>query len=306
MSISEKTRKTIWARSGNRCAFCRTQLVLEKDPYDDIHPNIGEECHLISKQSNGPRHITDDNLEYDGPDNLILLCRNHHKMIDEQKDKYSVQDIKIIKEEHENWVKTALDPTGYKEDTLQQETAAPKSKLESLVELITNTHKNNMTEKSNQRILESPEGLTKAFEEGNYIKKIVNDFVADVLKNAEDFPIKIIPNTHRICNIEIRGYTIAFQLYQAYANSAKHTYLLIGTFNGTFDENGRADPILPAKIMEVMRLDFAVGPNNDFGWRNQEGKKEFYLSLTIIENWLEKFVKFASNPVNKSRTFFDM
>ena len=101
MAISDLTRKIIWARSGNRCAMCNTELVLEKDPSNNEHLNLGEECHIISKKPNGPRYQLIEFFDYDNPDNLLLLCGTHHTTIDNQIDKYPVDKLKQIKSDHE-------------------------------------------------------------------------------------------------------------------------------------------------------------------------------------------------------------
>lgn len=108
MAISDKSRKTLWARSGNRCAFCRIELVAEKDD-NDVNLNLGEECHIISSKAKGPRHKPDYLDDYDAYSNLILLCRNHHRMIDEQHETYLEKLLHQIKDNHENWVKSTID-----------------------------------------------------------------------------------------------------------------------------------------------------------------------------------------------------
>ncbi|MBN4048346.1 hypothetical protein JYU17_00070 [Flavobacteriaceae bacterium AH-315-O20] len=62
----------------------------------------------MDSKLNGPRHKS--NIEdYDVSDNLILLCRNHHKEVDELTDTYSEELLRYIKLSHENWVKNTLD-----------------------------------------------------------------------------------------------------------------------------------------------------------------------------------------------------
>lgn len=107
MAISGKDRKILWATSGNRCAICRCELVRDNDNNSKF--NIGEECHIISSQPNGPRH--EPNLDdYDTSDNLILLCRNHHKTIDEPTNisLFPKEKLLEIKKNHEEWVKEQL------------------------------------------------------------------------------------------------------------------------------------------------------------------------------------------------------
>ena len=54
MTISDKTRKLLWGRSGNRCAYCRQELVMPgKTDNDSI---VGDECHIIAKRETGPRN----------------------------------------------------------------------------------------------------------------------------------------------------------------------------------------------------------------------------------------------------------
>ena len=108
MAITDKNRKTLWGRSGNRCAMCRNELVAESNE-NKKNLNIGDECHIISKKPNGPRHISDYQEDYDDYENLILLCKNHHKTIDELWETYTVELLKLIKANHENWIKTVID-----------------------------------------------------------------------------------------------------------------------------------------------------------------------------------------------------
>ncbi|UIR57871.1 HNH endonuclease [Sphingobacterium sp. SRCM116780] len=105
MAISSKTRKFLWAKSGNRCAVCKVELITKKTTLNEF--NIGEECHIISSKPNGPRHIP-DLKEYDIYENLLLLCRNHHKEIDEFTDTYTEELLRYVKTSHENWIKNTI------------------------------------------------------------------------------------------------------------------------------------------------------------------------------------------------------
>jgi len=105
MAISDRTRKNLWAKSANRCSICKTELFAKQKDSEEF--NIGEECHIISAKTNGPRHKP--NLsDYDTFDNLILLCRNHHREIDELTDTYTEELLRYIKLNHENWVQSTI------------------------------------------------------------------------------------------------------------------------------------------------------------------------------------------------------
>ncbi len=110
MGISLKTHKLLWGRSGNRCAFpdCRHELIADETETDD-ESVIGDEAHVVAKNNDGPRGESDMSTEErDKYDNLILLCRIHHKIIDDQYLHYTVEKLKEMKITHEKWVKESL------------------------------------------------------------------------------------------------------------------------------------------------------------------------------------------------------
>lgn len=108
MPISDKTRKMLWGRSGNRCAVCHRELLIEATS-NDSESVIGDECHIVSGRPKGPRYdpaYPANNL--DEPSNLILLCRVHHKMVDDQCAEYPADRLQTLKEKHEEWVASHL------------------------------------------------------------------------------------------------------------------------------------------------------------------------------------------------------
>lgn len=110
MSVSLKTHKMLWGRSGMMCAFpdCKKELVSDESETDDASL-IGEEAHIVGKREDSPRGKSDLHLEQrDKFDNLILLCSIHHKIVDDQENTYTVEILKNYKREHLNWVKNNL------------------------------------------------------------------------------------------------------------------------------------------------------------------------------------------------------
>ena len=75
MAITSKTRKELWAKSGNRCAICKKELVHQISQEDGSFI-IGDECHIISSSIDGPRYKPGIE-DYDSYDNLLLLCKIH-------------------------------------------------------------------------------------------------------------------------------------------------------------------------------------------------------------------------------------
>lgn len=108
MPISDKTRKILWGRSGNRCAICRQELVVERTSADS-ESVIGMECHIVAEATRGPRHVPGwESGKYDDIENLLLLCGNHHKQVDDQAETYTVEILKQFKANHERWVAERL------------------------------------------------------------------------------------------------------------------------------------------------------------------------------------------------------
>lgn len=106
MAITDKTRKILWGRSGNRCAICRQSLVVSETSVDS-ESVVGDECHINSGVPKGPRYNLEMNPQnIDDISNLLLLCRVHHKMVDDQFETYTTDILKAIKANHEQWIES--------------------------------------------------------------------------------------------------------------------------------------------------------------------------------------------------------
>ena len=123
MSISNKIHKAIWGRSASRCAFPSCRKLLSEEYDGALNPTlVGEVCHISAARPGGERYdpaIT--NEERNSFNNLILLCRNHHKEIDDPENGerlFPCSTLLAMKTEHEEWVRSRLDfdPVAQKED----------------------------------------------------------------------------------------------------------------------------------------------------------------------------------------------
>jgi hypothetical protein len=98
----------LWGRSANRCAICRCELVMDPTETDD-EAIIGDECHIVAQEREGPRGESSLDFEQrDKYNNLLLLCKVHHKLIDDQPNTYTVERLREIKAAHEKWVRESL------------------------------------------------------------------------------------------------------------------------------------------------------------------------------------------------------
>jgi len=95
---TERDVKRLFALSLNQCAFpsCITPIFGLNDEL------VGEICHIKAHHPKGPRYDThQSDTERHAFQNLLLLCRNHHKVVDDDPEKYTVERLKEIKRQHE-------------------------------------------------------------------------------------------------------------------------------------------------------------------------------------------------------------
>lgn len=91
------TLRELYLKSGNQCAFpgCN-ELIIDKNGVF-----IGEVCHIEAAKTGGERfneeQSNDDRRKFS---NLMLMCHKHHKVTDDV-EKYTVDVLKKMKEEHE-------------------------------------------------------------------------------------------------------------------------------------------------------------------------------------------------------------
>lgn len=108
VAITDKDRKILWGRAANRCARCRCELVAERTE-TDREVVLGDEAHIAARSERGPRfHDLAQGVEVDSYENLILLCRNDHKQVDDQSYHFTAERLRSMKVEHEGWVSRAL------------------------------------------------------------------------------------------------------------------------------------------------------------------------------------------------------
>lgn len=108
MTITDKTRKWLWGRSGNQCAYCGCALIMEGTLGADASV-VGDECHIIPRSGEGPRADSSFPSEkLDDYSNLILLCKTHHKMVDDRSGEFPVDVLKKLKKRHEEKISKLL------------------------------------------------------------------------------------------------------------------------------------------------------------------------------------------------------
>lgn len=119
MAITDRTRRMLWGRSAARCALCRRHLV--EDETDASKASVvGEEAHIIARSPGGPRYVPLSADQVDHISNLVLLCRIHHKQVDDQVQDFPVETLRFIKAQHESMMRARTE-----DETAHTERAAP-------------------------------------------------------------------------------------------------------------------------------------------------------------------------------------
>lgn len=107
---ADRDLKLLWGLAAARCAFpdCRCVCVEKATGADDA-AIIGIIAHIVAHGNRGPRGDPDFSKELRNKyENLILLCANHHAVVDRQENTYTVADLRRWKVEHEAWVRDSL------------------------------------------------------------------------------------------------------------------------------------------------------------------------------------------------------
>lgn len=108
MPTRDRDRKILWGRSGSRCALCRRELIFAGAGSLSVSV-VGQEAHIVPRSAGGPRGgITTHRDDLDAYGNLILLCSEHHKVVDDHPERYPADQLRAIKAQHELWVSQAL------------------------------------------------------------------------------------------------------------------------------------------------------------------------------------------------------
>lgn len=99
---SENTIRMLCGKAAGMCEFkgCNKRLFYDNLTLSNF--NNAYVAHIIASSANGPRGDKDLSPKLsDKIDNLMLMCADHHKLIDTNVENYPVEKLKDMKEEHE-------------------------------------------------------------------------------------------------------------------------------------------------------------------------------------------------------------
>jgi hypothetical protein len=115
MSLSTHDRKILWAKAGNKCSYSHNgencDEILATQNGEEISL-VGDEAHIVGGKLGSARYIKNF-AKVDTNKNRILLCKKHHKLVDDNEDTYTVDILKSMKYSHEqnieNYMKNSKD-----------------------------------------------------------------------------------------------------------------------------------------------------------------------------------------------------
>ena len=112
-TLPEHTRLKLWVKSAGRCEFNGCNKPVWRNDLTLSDGNFGEVTHIIAASEDGPRGSEESsNLQIEFS-NLMLLCQQCHKEIDDNPEKYPAELLQEWKRKHEDRIEIQ---TKYPED----------------------------------------------------------------------------------------------------------------------------------------------------------------------------------------------
>lgn len=124
------TKLILCARAGGRCQFegCNEKLFIEGLTLREL--NKSNIAHIVAASPDGPRGSEDSYELSDKIDNLMLMCQEHHKLIDDYPEQYTVAKLIEMKKYQEERVERILDAMNYPEAEIVMFEALIKNKVD--------------------------------------------------------------------------------------------------------------------------------------------------------------------------------
>lgn len=106
-SITPKNQNLLWAISGGRCEYEGCNKILHTDILTKKRYNSAYIAHIVADKPDGPRgDIVRSKLLCDNIGNLMLLCNEHHNLIDKVDVKgHPESRLLVMKRQHEERIK---------------------------------------------------------------------------------------------------------------------------------------------------------------------------------------------------------
>lgn len=113
--ISPKTAQKVWADAGARCMFHGCGKNLSEIPLWTSPARVGYLAHIVASDPEGPRGSQADSHRLsDAPDNIMLMCDEHHRLIDSFAPQHYTADVlNEMRQCHRDMVRNYLDSMAF-------------------------------------------------------------------------------------------------------------------------------------------------------------------------------------------------
>lgn len=107
--IANNKKMILMGLCGGKCEFRGCEKSIVQDMLTGEKSNFSNYAHIIASSENGPRGDKFLSRELCNDEkNIMVLCRDHHKEIDDFPKKYTVDILKEMKKEHEAYIKDLM------------------------------------------------------------------------------------------------------------------------------------------------------------------------------------------------------
>ena len=113
--ITPQTSLRVWSDAGARCMFEGCAMDLSHVPFYKGSARVGYLAHIIASDPRGPRgSAAESHLRSNDPDNVMLLCDEHHRLIDSfAPDEYPADMLYSMRQSHRDLVRSYLDSLAF-------------------------------------------------------------------------------------------------------------------------------------------------------------------------------------------------
>ncbi len=101
-AIKPKAANILYVRAGGRCEFHGCNKYLFRHHLTHEENNFSEKAHICAFSEGGPRFSADHPADINELENLMLLCPDCHKLIDDNWLSYRVEKLGQFKRDHED------------------------------------------------------------------------------------------------------------------------------------------------------------------------------------------------------------
>lgn len=109
-SPSTPTLMALCARAAGRCQFKGCNRVLFRDMVSLVTFNNTNVAHIVASSPNGARgDVQESHALSNSLDNLMLMCADHHKLVDDHPADYPVTKLRKMKQEQERAVESVCE-----------------------------------------------------------------------------------------------------------------------------------------------------------------------------------------------------